>query len=403
MKSTDSKHYIVIPYHLFEQYMIIGQRYYIEKRNWTELTKFTCAMLDCCGYVSQSILENVARCNDCLSFIFSYVGIGRLDFLSHTNRFQYMKEQRNNIRLDPDDQIKETATETSNDHNEPQQQQPEDLLVLVAFMCEFAAAAGQFIQFGYDYYKAVCAVDDGKEEKSCLIPICAIQPSFAAAIKPESPTKPASSSNESPPTTSQESNVRKRTAAERDAENDRDNTGSSSERQSKKIKLDNNLPDRGEGLNAYCMRGVDEALQILSKAADCMRHLVDLWQWGSITSPRTNWNTVFLGWEQELCRIIDAYKLPFDICNAVLLVRSDLALSSVRLFFFYYLVNHLANVSFGDSHRFLVILPKPWIYLRAFVIGLRLSEGRKRARLKSHRQSMTYRSCSPFVCFTILE
>ena len=49
VKSTDSKHYIVIPYNLFEHYMLIGQRYYIQKHDWAELVKFTCAMLDCCG------------------------------------------------------------------------------------------------------------------------------------------------------------------------------------------------------------------------------------------------------------------------------------------------------------------------------------------------------------------
>lgn len=51
VKSTESKHHIVIPYSSFEQYLAIGQRYYIGQRDWNELVKFTCAMLDCCGYV----------------------------------------------------------------------------------------------------------------------------------------------------------------------------------------------------------------------------------------------------------------------------------------------------------------------------------------------------------------
>ncbi|KAI9244818.1 hypothetical protein BDA99DRAFT_293163 [Phascolomyces articulosus] len=332
VKSTDSKHYIVISYNLFEQYMLIGQRYYIQQHNWGELVKFTCAMLDCCGYT----------------------GLGRLDFLSHTNRFQYMKEQRGNVRLDLDDQAKDGP-----DNSE----QPEDLHVLVAFMCEFMAASAQFVQFGYEYYRAVCAVDDSHQEKSCLIPICAIRPDFPNnnnnnnSNSSDNNTRPRSSSAASssssrdrqgfqPDESSSTAIVpsvmrneelqssRKRNAPENDTSNTDNNNNNSMKltrlveplRHTKKLKLDN-IPDRGEGLNAYCMRGVDDALQILSKAADCMRHLVDLWQWGFMTSPKTNWNTVFGGWEQELCRVIDAYNLPFDVCNAVLLVRSDLALS----------------------------------------------------------------------------
>ncbi|KAI7853886.1 hypothetical protein BDC45DRAFT_569857 [Circinella umbellata] len=331
VKSTDSKHYIVISYNLFEQYMLIGQRYYIKQHNWGELVKFTCAMLDCCGYT----------------------GLGRLDFLSHTNRFQYMKEQRNNVRLDLDDQSKDNS-----DNGE----QPEDLHVLVTFMCEFMAASAQFVQFGYEYYRAVCVVDDPHQEKSCLIPICAIRPDF-----PNNNTTSNNNNNMRPPSSPSSSSTssssirdkqqqqqksdksssiisdeqlqgsRKRNAPENDTTNGDNNNDNNSSmkltrlveplRHTKKLKLDN-IPDRGEGLNAYCMRGVDDALQILSKAGDCMRHLVDLWQWAFITSPKTNWNNVFGGWEQELCRVIDAYNLPFDVCNAVLLVRSDLALSS---------------------------------------------------------------------------
>ncbi|KAI8137834.1 hypothetical protein BJV82DRAFT_326732 [Fennellomyces sp. T-0311] len=292
VKSTESKHYIVISYNLFEEYMLIGQRYYIQQHNWGELVKFTCAMLDCCGYS----------------------GLGRLDFLSHTNRFQYMKEQRGNIRLDLDDQAKD-GPESS--------EQPEDLRVLVAFMCEFMAASAQFVQFGYEYYRAVCAVDDSQQEKSCLIPICAIQPTN----KKDQRERQQDDHSRSASPELRDEGSRKRSAPDTNGDSMNLTRVVQPERHTKKLKLDN-IPDRGEGLNAYCMRGVDDALQILSKAADCMRHLVDLWQWGSMTSPKTNWNTVFGGWEQELCRVIDAYNLPFDVCNAVLLVRSDLALSS---------------------------------------------------------------------------
>lgn len=43
---------------------------------------------------------------------------------------------------------------------------------------------------------------------------------------------------------------------------------------------------------------------------------------------------IYLSGILELCRVIDGYKLPFDMYNAVLLVRSDLALSSVSFFSF---------------------------------------------------------------------
>ncbi|KAI9310757.1 hypothetical protein BX666DRAFT_2032687 [Dichotomocladium elegans] len=334
VKSTDSKHYIAIPYNLFEQYILIGQRYYIQQHNWGELVKFTCAMLDCCGYS----------------------GLGRLDFLSHTNRFQYMKEHRPEIRIDQDELVA-----TLNEH-------PEDLYVLVTFMCEFMAATAQFVQFGYDYYRAVCAIDDTHHENTCLIPICAIRPNsnsnsvastaticggdiskgnhkFKTAPTPRPPgvgaaAVPQPSSPITDENSSAETLARKRSTTDREYENNRSigvdhsegdqqqqQQQQQQERQLKKLKMDN-IPDRGEGLNAYCMRGVDDALQILSKAGDCMRHLVELWHWGSVTAPNTNWANVFGGWEQELCRVIDAYNLPFDICNAVLLVRSDLALSS---------------------------------------------------------------------------
>lgn len=313
VKSTDSKHYIVIPYNLFEHYMLIGQRYYIQKHDWSELVKFTCAMLDCCGYA----------------------GLGRLDFLSHTNRFQYMKEQRPNIRLDTDE-----AAAQAEGIPEEQRQRPEDLHVLVAFMCEFMAATSQFVQFGYDYYKAVCVIDDSaQDEKACLIPICAIQP---GVLKKGSMPLVSSHDDDSHHHEQQQQQqplqqlqrtehddadaARKRTIDERNEDNSTPNDDE--ERQTKKARLDEMLEERGQGLDAYCMKGVDEALQILSKAGDCLRHLVDLWQWAAMKSPKTNWITVFGGWEEELCRVIDLYKLPFDVHNSVLLVRSDLALSS---------------------------------------------------------------------------
>ena len=216
-----------------------------------------------------------------------------------------MKEQRPNIRLDTDE-----TTAQAEGIPEDQRQRPEDLHVLVAFMCEFMAATSQFVQFGYDYYKAVCVVDDSaQDEKACLIPICAIQ---SGVLKKGS--MPLISSNDDdrhhhqeqeqqpPPQQLQRTehddadSARKRTIDERNEDNPASNDDE--ERQTKKAKLDEMLEERGQGLNAYCMKGVDEALQILSKAGDCLRHLVDLWQWAAMKSPKTNWVTVFGGWEE---------------------------------------------------------------------------------------------------------
>lgn len=49
IKSTESKHYITLPYNLFEQFLLLGQRFYIKKHRWEESTKFTCSMLAACG------------------------------------------------------------------------------------------------------------------------------------------------------------------------------------------------------------------------------------------------------------------------------------------------------------------------------------------------------------------
>ncbi|KAI9025284.1 hypothetical protein CLU79DRAFT_82986 [Phycomyces nitens] len=301
IKSTDSKHYIVISYKLFEQYMLVGQQYYIEQREWEELTKFTCAMLDCSGY---------AR-------------LGRLCFQSHINRFQYLKKQRSNIRLDLED----------SDPDSPPPDGPhyyEELHVAVGFMCEFMAVAAQFVEFSHEYYRAVCGLDDNapnKDEKTCLIPVCAIQPSLSPN---RTNTSNDHKSEESKPVNSLvggDKSTETASAADKNRIQDEDEKSEDDLNKRKKAKVEP-AADRGEGLDSYCMRGVDEALQILSKAADCLRHIVDLWEWASVAAPNTNWANVYGSWEQEFSKTIESYQLPFDIHNAVLLVRSDLALSS---------------------------------------------------------------------------
>ncbi|KAF7720856.1 hypothetical protein EC973_005900 [Apophysomyces ossiformis] len=241
-----------------------------------------------------------------------------------------MKDHRSRIRLHIEDDA-ENASLTSGQNKVL----TDALRSSVAMMCEFMAAAVEFIQFSREYYTSVCGLDkDGSspDEKTCLIPICAIQsPVASMQINQDS-------------STATEEVGRKRSHSVTSAKSDDDQhgaiSGTSSKhfglmamererclteitaRQNKRMKCD--IPDRGEGLNAYCMRGVDDVLQILSKAADCMRHIVDLCQWASVTSAKR----VSSDWEEAFCKLIDQYKLPFDIYNAVLLTRSDLSLSS---------------------------------------------------------------------------
>ncbi|KAI8066196.1 uncharacterized protein B0P05DRAFT_553331 [Gilbertella persicaria] len=187
-----------------------------------------------------------------------------------------------------DDETKDNAT-------------TDDLSIVATLMCEFMAATCQFVQFGYDYYKFVCGMDEQhkSQEKSCLIPVCSFQPNSPEVM----------------------------TGQKRVTTEERTTLDFSNDNQpEKRPRLEEQ--DRGQGLDSYCIRGVDEALQVLSQAADCLRHVVELWQWASTTISQKSLVDHLGGWEQELCRVIDGYRLPFDMHNAVLLVRSDLALSS---------------------------------------------------------------------------
>lgn len=295
VKSTDGKQYISIPHHLFEQYLLLGQQYHIEHRDWIELTHFTNSMLDCCGYTR----------------------LGQIGFQSHVNKFQYMQEKRSQIRID----ATSTTTEEGGEND--------DLAVSVAFMCEFKAIAVQFIQFCNEYYRAVCTLDvNGDEEKSCLIPICAIKPAITnntsdrrdftdttTAIQPQDYYQTFAGSSSS--TIEEEGAEEEDYSHQMNSNNKRGRSlscssfsnNSSTRRSStdilfaagyandKRQRLE--VPDRGgEGLNSYCMSGVDSALQILSKAADCMRHIVELWDWALQMAPGVQWIEIYGGWEQ---------------------------------------------------------------------------------------------------------
>ncbi|KAI8974997.1 hypothetical protein BDB01DRAFT_853651 [Pilobolus umbonatus] len=249
IKSTDSKHFIILPYNLFGQFLLLGQRFYIKKHKWEESIRFTCNMLSACGYN----------------------GLEQLDSVSQTIRLQYLKEHRNSIRIDTNENMS-----------------PEDLQIISTVMCEYMGAMLQFVQLAYYYYKAICGTDS-PDQKSCLIPVCSFQNHINGSVE--------------------------------NTLNFSDNTKIPRyEHEDEKT--------RAQGLESYCVKGVDNALQILSKAADCLRHIVDLWYWAIEKVSEKSIMDELGSWEQELCRVIDGYNLPFDMHNAVLLVRSDLALSS---------------------------------------------------------------------------
>ncbi|KAI9244155.1 hypothetical protein EDC94DRAFT_629896 [Helicostylum pulchrum] len=284
IKSTESKHYITLPYNLFEQFLLLGQRFYIKKHKWDESSKFTCAMLSACGYN----------------------GLEQLDSVSHIIRFQYLKEHRNSVRIDEDIETGDVLPSF------------EDLSTISTLMCEYMVATSHFVQFGYDYYKYVCGTDDNsslQEQKSCLIPVCSFQPNNA--IKHRTGSKRAQDDTPERNTLdfSDDSHLLRRN----DKRKKIDSASSS---------ITDDEDNRGKGLDSYCVNGVDNALQILSKAADCLRHCLDLWTWANGKLSQKSLLDQLGGWEQELCRVIEGYKLPFDMNNAVLLVRSDLALSS---------------------------------------------------------------------------
>lgn len=278
VKSTDGKQYILIPYNLFEQYLSLGQQYYVERREWSELFNFTDTMLDCCGYIR----------------------LGRIGFQSHVKKFQYMQEKRSSIRIDPDSK------------------RCNELIVLTAFMCEFKAVAAEFIHLCNQYYRAVCSLDSiAGEEKSCLIPVCAIKPVLTSdtsehqhppaattVIQPKVYRScPSSSVEEDEDESVQFNSNNKRVhnisvpSKKRGSISDENIYPVYLHHNNKRQKVD--LPDRrGEGLSSYCMSGVDSALQILSKAADCMRHIVVLWEWAMQASPEVSWEVTFGGWEE---------------------------------------------------------------------------------------------------------
>ncbi|KAI8084879.1 uncharacterized protein BX664DRAFT_283744 [Halteromyces radiatus] len=314
VKSTDSKHYIIIPYTLYETYISIGQQYYIGKRQWDELAKFTCMMISSCGYD----------------------GFDQLHAVSHTIRFQYLKENRLKVRID-DDIITSTDNRTIPDDDEARQ-----LKISATLMCEYMAVVSQFVSFGYDYYKAVCGENEihssssSTLEKSCLIPICSFQPSAKSTsgnnrnVNINSNDNSFNKSTTTATTTPISPSLTDLTHGNQKRPLEASIESENGTQRQKKVKLDmaTHVDDRGQGLFSDCLKGVDQALQILSKAADCLRHLVQLWQWATLNSTKHDWADQLKSWEAELNRIIDEYRLPFDTKNAILLLQSDLALSS---------------------------------------------------------------------------
>lgn len=216
-----------------------------------------------------------------------------MDSVSHIIRFQFLKEHRNSVRIDDD-------AENGDIHALPT---TEDLSIISTLMCEYMVAASQFVQFGYDYYKYVCGTDSAAssaEEKSCLIPVCSFQPNDGTAPNHRLGQKRASSHDSSSSSSHVERNTLnfsddRHLLRRNDKRSKLDSSSNSSVADESEYDDDNG---RALGLDSYCVQGVDDALQILSKAADCLRHTVELWQWAS---SKLSQNTIIDhlgGWEQ---------------------------------------------------------------------------------------------------------
>lgn len=222
-----------------------------------------------------------------------------MDSVSHIIRFQYLKEHRNSVRIDDD-------TENGGDNS---QALPtiEDISTISTLMCEYMAATSQFVQFGYDYYKYVCGTDDANssssEEKSCLIPVCSFQPNNSTQSR--SGSKRANAEDTAEKTTlnfSDDSHLLRRNDKRQRVESSSSSTTGDEE------------DGRGQGLDSYCVRGVDNALQILSKAADCLRHTVELWNWATNKLSQKSLLDHLGGWEQGK---------PYTICQFINYTNND--------------------------------------------------------------------------------
>jgi hypothetical protein len=152
------------------------------------------------------------------------------------------------------------------------------------------AATSQFVQFGYDYYKYVCGTDDSNsssEEKSCLIPVCSFQPTTGPPLR--AGYKRTQESEKTTLDFSDDSSLLRRSDKRQRIESS-----------SSSATGDEDEEGRGQGLDSYCVKGVDNALQILSKAADCLRHMVELWSWATSKLSQKTLVDHLGGWEQGI-------------------------------------------------------------------------------------------------------
>lgn len=187
-----------------------------------------------------------------------------------------MKEHRNSVRIDEDIETGDTLPTI------------EDLSTISTLMCEYMVATSHFVQFGYDYYKYVCGTDDNsslQEQKSCLIPVCSFQPNNAIKHRTGSKRAQDDATERNTLDFSDDSHLLRRNDKRKKI-----NSASSS--------VTDDEDNRGKGLDSYCVDGVDNALQILSKAADCLRHCVDLWTWANGKLTQKSLLDQLGGWEQ---------------------------------------------------------------------------------------------------------
>lgn len=198
---------------------------------------------------------------------------------------------------------------------------------------ENAAVIAKLFQLSMKYYQHICSSDDSTEEKACLIPICALRqitpPPQTGTTKREPPNEDTVINN---------NGKRVRSTQDEDSQSSLSMLNISDVEQPQ-LKKQRECQD-----DISSSKDVDDALHILNSAALCFRHLAETSRWANEESSSINRFDWDIG--KYYLRItpqpvftalivysiaMRQYDLSFVLYNAMLLLRSDLALVNVSI------------------------------------------------------------------------
>ncbi|KAG2180948.1 hypothetical protein INT43_008528, partial [Umbelopsis isabellina] len=264
---TDGKHITALfnkKYYL--QLLRVGQSYFANQAEWDNLFQFTTCMLKPCG------LE------------ISFAGPVE-NFIAELTRTRPME---------PDNEMPMNRIEY-----------------------ETAAVISKLLQLSMEYYDHICSNDDSNEEKCCLIPICALSPISADPVHRQNASL-AETDNHKDSEDLININGKRLRSPRIGSESASSNTSSSD---SSELEKPSQPKKQKETSDKYMTKDVEEALFILNCASQCLHHLDELSgkEVRQLTPPTDSsgfdWNIV-----------MSNYELSFVLSNAMLLLRSDLAL-----------------------------------------------------------------------------